>query len=221
MAEAKVKKLSQTYKPETGELTMVFGHGPAHSRRLADFPDNVREYFTLLGWKTAARNSTIGSDDEGSVGTSEAMEARFLAKDAQWQAGVLRLATAGEEKAAAPTLLLEAAAIFKRMKAAIEAGVDVDTWRDFEGPAPEDLRAEFEALDDVVTNQPEVDAARAKAEAAGEDGDEAAKKATVTRLDILKASTLFKLAYGEADAARKAAKKAALKAKLAAEAAAA
>lgn len=220
MAEAKVKKMSQAFDPATGTLTFSFPELEPLAYRLSEFPENVIAFWTAFGMKTAGRNASIGSDEDGSVGSPETMRARVAAKFAQWQAGVLRLATAGEEKAAVAPLLLEAAAIFKRMKAAIEAGADVDTWRDFEGPAPEELRAEFEALDDVVTNQPEVDAARAKAEAAGEDGDEAAKKATLTRLDILKASTLFKLAYGEADAARKAAKKLALKTKLAAEAAA-
>lgn len=219
MAEAKTKKMSQSFDPETGTLTFAFPGLEPLSYRLSDFPQNVVAFWTGFGMKTAGRNASIGSDEDGSVGTPETMRKRVEAKFAAWKQGILRATTGGEERAPASTLLLEAAVIYKRMKAAMTAGDDVDNWANYDGPDAESLRPEVEKLDDVVTNPEAVAKAKSDAEAKGEDGEAAASKATVTQLDVLKASNLFKLAMQAAKAQREAAKKAALKAALAKEAA--
>lgn len=220
MAENKVKKMAQAFDPASGTLTHTFGGDAASAVavKLADYPQNVVDYFTLLGMRTAHRNATIGSEDEGSVGTPEGMAKRLVAKIEQWKAGVLRLAAAGEERAPTSTLLVEAYGIAKRMQAAMAAGDDVDNWEAYDAPDAAELRAALEEKASIVTNPDAVAAARAKAVEAGEDGDEAASKAEVTQLDVIKATNLFKLATSAAKANREAAKKAALKAALKAEA---
>lgn len=216
MAE-KQKKMSQVYDPASGVLKHTFGEAGELAVSLKDYPQNVVDYFAILGLKTAHRNATIGAEEEGSVGTPESMLKRLSAKVESWKAGILRAISGGEEKAPASTLILEAAVIYKKMKAAAAAGADVDAWPDFEGPDAETLRPEIEEMDDFVTNAEAVEKARAEALAKGEDGEDAAKKATITRLDLLKANKLFRLAMEAAKDARAQAKKAALKASIAKE----
>ncbi len=219
MAE-KAKKMSQAFDAATGTLTFSFPGLEPLAYRLSDFPENVVQFWTGFGMKTTGRNASIGSDEDGSVGTPETMRQRVAAKFEQWRQGILRMAASGEERASAPTLLIEAYGIAKRMQAAIEAGDDADNWAAYPAIDPAELRAKLDEMAATVTNPGEVAAARAKAEAAGEDGDDAAAKAEITQLDIAKAKNLFKLALNEAKAQRAAARKAELKAKLAAEVAA-
>ena len=220
MAE-KAKKMSVVFDPATGTLAFNFpGSGlEALSYRLSEFPDNVVAFWTGFGMKTAGRNASIGGDEDGSVGTPDTMRARIAAKFEQWRNGVLRLASSGGERSAIALKFVEAYSIAKRMQAALEAGADADDWADYPEVAPmEELRAQLEEKAATVTNPEEVAAARAKAEAAGDDPDEAGEKVEVTQFDVIKSKTLFKLALAEAQKARDAAKRTALKAKLAAEA---
>ena len=219
MAE-KAKKMSQAFDAATGTLTFSFPGLEPLAYRLSDFPENVIQFWTGFGMKTTGRNASIGSDEDGSVGTPETMRQRVAAKFEQWRQGILRTAASGEERASTPTLLVEAYGIAKRMQAAIEAGDDADNWAAYPALDPAELRAKLDEMAATVTNPDEVAAARAKAEAAGEDGDDAAAKAEITQLDIAKAKNLFKLALNEAKTQRAAARKAELKAKLAAEVAA-
>lgn len=184
------------------------------------FDPKAKEAQFLLGVKTGSRNSTIGTDTDGSVGTPAEMRARMAAWVERMNAGILRLVTAGEEKGGVPLLILEAAAIYKAMTACVKATGDIEGWTRYDRPALESLRAEVEALDDVVINQPDVDKAKAAAAAKGEDVEAAEKKAIRTRLDLLRANDIFKAALAEAEDARRAAKKAALRASIKAKAAA-
>ncbi len=217
MAEAKVKKMSQAFDPATGTLTFSFPGLEPLSYRMADFPENVVQFWTGFGMKTAGRNDTLGRDEDGSDGTPETMRTRVIAKFEQWKAGVLRLAAAGEERAPTSTILVEAYSIAKRMQAAMAAGDDVDNWANYDAPDAAELRAALDEKAAIITNPDAVAAARAEAVAKGEDGDEAAAKAEVSQLDVIKATNLFKLAMVAAKAQREATKKAALKAALAAE----
>jgi len=232
MAEKAPKKMAQAFDAASGILTHTFGDAGTITVKLDDYPQRVRDYFTALGMRTAHRNATIGSEDEGSVGTSASMFLRLKAKVEAWKAGTLRAISSGEEKAPASTIVLEAAVIYKRMKAAMTAGVPIEAlvqrWAEFDGadaegrvPTVESLRPEIEAMDDFVMNPAEVEKAKAAAAEKGEDVEEAAKKVATTRLAALKVSTLFKLATGEAKKARDQAKQAAQLAKLAEEAKAA
>lgn len=219
---AEEKKVSMTRHPD-GSVEWAFNGAGSLRKTATDSPDNVRDYFTMLGFTTASRNATIGTE-KGSVGTPAEMAARMAARWEQWMQGILRVAPSGEEKPATPTLVVEAALIYQRMRKAIQAGADPANPTAFDAAwqaqvndvSSEEMRAKLEALDDSVTNEAAVEAARAKAIAEGKDGDEAAKKATVTKLDELRASELFKLAYGTAKKAREAAKEAETRAKLAA-----
>jgi len=220
MAEAKAPKLQVSYDDATGVMTFNFGAAGSLAVKPEDYPPAVQRFWMLFGLKTAGRNAGIGSTEDGSVGTPEQMCARTKAKFDRWMAGELGRVASGEEKPAAPLLILEAASIYKAMAACFKATGDVEGWEAYDRPEPESLRTEIEALEDFVTNPEVVEAAKKAAAEKNEDVEAAAKKATITRLDQLKANKLFKLAYGEAEEARRAAKKAALKAALKAEAAA-
>lgn len=223
MAEKAPKKRSVA-RAADGTRTVTYEGGLTYAYRLADYPQNVRDYFAELGMDTAHRNASIGSDADGSVGTPADMFKREAAKVAGWKAGVVRTIVAGEEKAAAPALVLEAASIYRAMSACFKATGGIDGWEGYERPEPESLRAEIEALDDVVTNPEAVEAAKAaaagKPDATPETIEAAGVKATITRLDLLKANTIFKAAVEEAKEARAKAKRAALRASIAAQASA-
>lgn len=222
MAESKkVPKMAQTVNSD-GSVTFTFAlaAGPQSiTARLDEFPQNVRDFFAMLGMRTGLRNSTVpGADEKESL--PEDMFRKLSAKLAQYRAGTLRAITADGEKAPASTLILEAALIYRKMKAAVKATGKVDGWQEQDtGDTLESIRPTVESMDDTVTNPADVEKAKAEASAKGEDVEAAAKGAAVTQLDQLKATTLFKLAYAEAKKVREDAKRAALAAKAAAEAA--
>lgn len=217
------KKMSQSFDAATGTLKFSFPGLEPLSYAISEFPENVRAFWTGFGMKTAGRNASIGSKDDGSVGTPAEMRERVAAKFEQWKAGILRAVSSGEEKAAVPGVILEAAAIYKQMKAAIAAGADIDDWANFPvGMELAELRKEVESWDDFVTNPEAVEKAKDEARAAGKDEAEveaAGEKAAVTRLDVAKANKQFKYALEAAKQARADKKKAALKAAMVAEAA--
>lgn len=184
---------------------------------LADLSDEIKHQALLMGVATKARGFMVPNDETET--SAEVMHRKLVAGVELLRAGQWRKNAAGE---AAPqsTLVVEGALIYKKMKARLAATKSIDGWQDQEVPETlASLAPEIEALAEHVTNPEDVEKARADAAAKGEDADAAAKAAAITRLDVLKGSTLFKLAYGEAKAAREIAKKAALERKLAEEAA--
>ena len=221
MAEAKVVKMAQTVN-EDGSVSFAFPSlGEKEVFSVSDFPQNVVEFFALLGMRTKLRNFTVPSADEKEA-TPEDMITKLRAGAAALKAGILRIARTGEEKAPASTLILEAALIYRKMKACAKVSGSPEGWAETEvKDTVESLRPMVESMDDTITNEAKVEEARAAAVAKGEDGDAAAKAAAITQLDQLKATTLFKLAMSEAKAAREKAKKAALTQKAMAEAEAA
>lgn len=219
------KKRSVTRNPD-GSRTVTFAHGGTLAYSLNDYPQNVRDFFTLLGMDTARRNAGVGAEDDGTVGTAEQMMAREAAKHDAWMRGELSIARDAGEKSGIPLLWLEATSIYKAMKACVQATGDFIGWENeatYARPAPESLRAEVEALDDVVVNEADVTKAREAALASGasaEAAEAAAEKVKRTRLDVFRANDLFKLALAEAEETRRNKKKAALRDSIRAKAAA-
>lgn len=256
MAEAKtpaIKKMAQVVKPD-GSVEFKFGKtegnaivagGPAITAALADFPQNVRDFFALIGMRTKLRNFTTPDEDAGAAGeTPERMYEKFKAGYDRLVKGELRVTRTGDEKAPASTLVLEAALIYRKMKAVVlpveQGGQGIApndprfdaAWRaavsgvkdpetgELVPDTLESLRPMVEGMDNTVTNQAAVDEAVAKLQAeraekgeqplAGDDLDAFIQKATVTQLDQLKQTAVFKLAMGEAKKAREATKQAAL-----------
>lgn len=214
MSEA-TKKLSQRVLPD-GSIEFTFAGFEPIVVQGSDYPTSVREFFFQLGLRTAHRNATIGGDD-GSVGTPAEMRERMLNKIAAWKRGELRVATESGERSGIPSAILRAAWIYRAMRAALAAGGQPDNWPDFTEGQPEDLRGQLEGLAEEVTNPAEVEAARAKARAAGAAEDKAAAKAEITRLDQLVATKLFKIAATVVAEEKAAARKAKLTAALSAE----
>lgn len=208
MPSPEIKKLSQAVQPDGSVIFTFHGFDPEPPIRPEDFPENVLRQFTLFGMRTMARNATIGSESKDSIGSPAEMRARMIAKLDAWKKGEMRVAVETGERLV-PLEVLEAASIYKAMKAAA-AAKELAAWAKYERPAPESLRAEVEALAEACINEAEVAKIRA------EKGDEAAEKATVTKLDQLKATDLFKLALVQAKKARSEAREAQLLAKLAA-----
>jgi hypothetical protein len=198
------KKMSQVVKDD-GSVEFKFSHGPVVAAKLDDFPQHVRDFYALLGMRTKLRNFTVPDEDEKEA-TPERMHEKLVAGIERLKNGELRVTRSGEDKPAASTLILEAALIYRKMKAAIKAGLDVSAWADQEiEDTIESLRPMVEQMQDTITNQPEVDKAGQDAAAAGKTDEEieaARAKAAVTQLDALKATTLFKAALAEAKDAR-------------------
>jgi hypothetical protein len=223
MAETKkVAKMAQIVKDD-GSVEFKFSHGPVVAAALDLFPQNVKDYFALLGMRTKLRNFTVPDEDEKEA-TPERMHEKLENGIARLRAGELRVSRSGEDKPAASTLVLEAALIYRKMKAALKAsgGTSFDGWQATEiEDTIESLRPMVEGMQDTITNPDDVE--KAKTEAAAKEGatDEdiaaAAAKAAVTQLDQLKATELFKAAMAEAKDVRAQAAKAALLKKAVAE----
>lgn len=222
-----VKKMTMTRAADS-TVTWAFGADGADGTLAgspSQFPDNIREYFTNLGFATAARNSTIGSE-KGSVGSPAEMFARMKARFEQWMRGELRVTATGEERPAINTIIVDAALVYKRMMVAIKAGASPADPAAFKAaweaiPAETDpeaikaLREKLDAWDGEIVNAAEIEAARTAARAKGADEDAAAKKAERTKLDEFKARPVFELAKQAVADQRAAAKTAAAAAKAA------
>lgn len=234
--EPKVKKMAQVVKDD-GSVEFKFAHGAALAAKLDDFPQNVRDFFALIGMRTKLRNFTTPDEDAGPAGEApEKMYDKLKAGIERLVKGELRVNRSGDEKAPTSTLVLEAALIYRKMKAVVQAqGPEIlqaanfaELWQAQDtGDTIESLRPMVEQMDNTITNQAEIDEAVAKAQAAraekgeapleGDDLQAVVDKATVTQLDQLKATAVFKLATGEAKKAREAAKQVALAKKAAEE----
>lgn len=244
MADAKtpaIKKMAQVVKDD-GSVEFKFGKtegsaivagGPTLAAKLDDFPQNVKDFFAIIGMRTKLRNFTTPDEDAGAAGEPpERMFEKLKAGYDRLVRGELKVTRTGEEKAPASTLILEAALIYRKMKAVVKpadgsAGVapnDPGFEAAWKAVATDDtlesLRPMVEGMDATVTNAEAVEAGVAKANeeraAKGEpplEGDDLnalRDKLTVTQLDQLKQTAVFKLAMGEAKKAREAAKQAAL-----------
>ncbi len=130
---------------DDGSVTFKFSHGVERTYALHQFPENVRDFFALFGLRTKLRNFTVPDSGE-----KEASPERMFEKLTQGAdlllAGTLRAAREAGEKRGGGTLLLEAAIIYKRLKAE-KAGEDVGAID------PIEVAKQLEALtDEQLTN---------------------------------------------------------------------
>jgi phosphoribosylformylglycinamidine (FGAM) synthase PurS component len=151
MATEKVAKTPKMKQTVTGEAiayefdaTGIEGGIPAQTYSLSDFPQNVRDFFALFGMRTKLRNFTTPDADQNEA--TPAQMAEKLAKGAALlKQGLLKTAREAGEKGALTTLILEAALIYKRLKAEAKGQV-------FEGDA-EAVAKELEGLTDEQVEQ--------------------------------------------------------------------
>lgn len=117
MAEAKkTPKMEQIVNEDAQSVTFRFAHGEELTYALGQFPENIRDFFALFGLRTKLRNFTVPDSGE-----KEASVERMFEKLKQGAelllAGTLRAAREAGERKGGGTLLLEAAIIYKRLKA--------------------------------------------------------------------------------------------------------
>lgn len=117
---------------------------PAQTYALDEFPQNVRDFFALFGMRTKLRNFTTPDADQTEA-TPEQMAAKLLKGAALLKQGLLKTAREAGEKGALTTLILEAALIYKRLKAEAKGTT-------FDGNA-DDVAKELEGLTDEQVEQ--------------------------------------------------------------------
>lgn len=115
MTEAKkTPKMEQVVEGDS--VAFKFAHGAELTYSLAQFPEHIRDFFALLGMRTKLRNFTVPDSGEKEATPERMFEKLKLGADLLL-AGTLRAAREAGEKKGGGTLLLEAAIIYKRLKA--------------------------------------------------------------------------------------------------------
>lgn len=129
-----MSKMSHSFAEASGEHTFAFGEAGADgsiTAKLADFPEHVVAFFANFGLKTKLRNFTAAEKDEagGTISPAQMLERMQKGLDLL-KAGTLRVAREPGEKGAGGTLLLEATAIYRRMKAEARGEEHTETLAD-------------------------------------------------------------------------------------------
>lgn len=127
-SEASKPKMHQTVADD-GTVTFAFRHGESQVYSLRDFPRNVQEFFALFGLRTKLRNFTTPDSGEKEA-TSEEMAAKLKKGTELLKQGLLRIAREPGEKQSGGTMFLEAAVIYRRMKAEARGDAFTETEAD-------------------------------------------------------------------------------------------